>query len=788
MNVSPAVRTAVAGWLATMLASLTIFPLVQGQGWYLALAFIAALVSGAGLVVRRFTVSGVVVVGVQVVVWLVTLCAIFVPDVATFGVLPGPAALTAGQELFTEGITVMHRAAPPVPDTPGIVFVTTGGLSLVALLVDVIAVTLRRPAVAGLPLLAVYCVPAAVLQDGLDWSLFLFAAVGFLLLVAADSFDRVQAWGRVLSGAGGGSRWATSLDGARGIAAASLAAAIVVPFLLPGLGERSLTATGPGNGPGNGSVGIVNPLLNLRKDLEDPSDQVVITYTTSAANPQPLRLVVDDLFTGEAWEPSRSDVPHSQTPDSGPRLAPGLRSGVPIQVEHSTIKVGPLGQSYLPLPYPWQSVENLPARWYYDADTLNVVGDSVTAQNLQYTVEHYLVEPTPQELAQAPAPPASLANELSLPASTRGLITPTAQKHAGAGTKYEQARNLRDWLRGFTYTTQAPGDGSTDSGQDAIEAFLNARAGYCVHFASAMAVMARALGIPARVAVGFLPGTHNSDGSWTITMRDAHAWPELYFDGIGWLRFEPTPPVRSGGVGDVVANGATDPQTLPSGPSASAAVPSPSANSKLAKENAADSSSGAGTAQQSLWHRVLTLVPWPWLVAAGVVLLLAATPAAAAGLARRARWRRASTRQARAEAALEELSERLSDLGVPVSPSLTPRGLRQWLVGAEFVPTSQVDALDRLVAEVEAARYAPPGGPGPDAGELREDVREVSAVVADQLPPRRRRWARLVPATGLGVLTGAARTADSVAGNATRRVADQVGSEVRKLVGSDRDR
>src|SRR5205085_11715646 len=188
--------------------------------------FLSALVSGAGLVARRFPVSPPVVIGVQLVVWVAAVCAIFLPDTATLGLLPGPDATAAGQALFTQGVTIMHGAAPPVPDTAGVVFVTTTGLALVALVVDVIAVTVRRPAVAGLPLLAVYCVPAAVLPDGLDWTLFLFAAGGFLLLVAADSFDRVQAWGRVLSGAGGASassRWGTGLDGARGIAAGSLA-------------------------------------------------------------------------------------------------------------------------------------------------------------------------------------------------------------------------------------------------------------------------------------------------------------------------------------------------------------------------------------------------------------------------------------------------------------------------------------------------------------------------------------------------------------------------------------
>jgi hypothetical protein len=301
-----------------------------------------------------------------------------------------------------------------------------------------------------------------------------------------------------------------------------------------------------------------------------------------------------------------------------------------------------------------------------------------------------------------------------------------------------------------------------------------------------MAVMARALGIPARVAVGFLPGTPNEDGTRTVTLRDAHAWPELYFDGVGWVRFEPTPATRTGTVGDVVSTGPADAANATAGPSASVPVPSASGNSKLQKETQADTGSAGALAEASLWRRVLTAVPWPWMVAALVVLLLAASPAAAAAGARRARWRRASTRQARAEAALEELGERLSDLGVPVSPSLTPRGLRQWLVGAEYVPTSDTRSLDRLVGEVEAARYAPPGGAGMWAHELREDVRAVAAAVADQMPRGRRRRARLMPASGIAVLTGAARRADVAAERAGRRVVDQVSGEVRRVVGSGR--
>src|SRR3954454_21050157 len=319
-----------------MLASMTIFPLVQGGGWWLALGVVAAVVSGTGLLVRRFTSSPALVVAAQVAMWAVVMTVIFLPRQAYAGLLPGPDAIDKGRQLFDLGLRLMHRAAPPVDDTPGVIFVTAGGLTLVALLVDVLAVTLRRPAVAGLPLLAVYCVPAAVLPDGLPWPYFLLAALGFLVLVGVDSVDRVQAWGRVLgvgTRGGAGSTWTIGLDGARSIVVASLAAAVVLPILVPGLGERALTSGTGGGGKGRGSsaVTVINPFLALRQDLADQSDQPIITFTTTQTAPQPLRIVVDDDFTGDTWQPSRVQIQRTQRPQDGVSLAPGLDAGVPVQ-------------------------------------------------------------------------------------------------------------------------------------------------------------------------------------------------------------------------------------------------------------------------------------------------------------------------------------------------------------------------------------------------------------------------------------------------------------------------
>ncbi len=109
---------------------------------------------------------------------------------------------------------------------------------------------------------------------------------------------------------------------------------------------------------------------------------------------------------------------------------------------------------------------------------------------------------------------------------------------------------LQNWFRetgGFRYSlkTQAVG-----SGNPALLHFLfkgpGGRVGYCEQFATAYAVMARTLQIPARVAVGFLqPHQGRKPGEWVYKAHDLHAWPELYFQGSGWVRFEPTPGNRA---------------------------------------------------------------------------------------------------------------------------------------------------------------------------------------------------------------------------------------------------
>jgi transglutaminase-like putative cysteine protease len=780
-------RVALAGFAATMLAALTLAPLIQGLAWLVATFVVVALTAGVGASMRQVTGQALIVTAAELAMLVITLTALFARDSALWGVLPGPAAVDTLRGLLSQGLDITRHDSPPVDTTRGLLLLTAGGVGVIGLLVDLIAVTLRRPAAAGLPLLAVYCVPAAVLPDGLPWGYFLLCGAGYLVLVGADAGDRVRAWGRLLSGVPGDPEAGLGgpLSGARRVAVAGLVIAAAAPALVPGLGGRFLGhGSGSGTGQGRGTtISVVNPILNLRADLGSRSNQPVITYKTDVQNPQPLRIVTDDQFNGALWQPSTGSLARSQDVRTGLPSAPGLSPAVPASRHLANITIGALAQTYLPLPYPTTKVD-IEGLWLWDARTLNVVGEGMTTQNLRYAATYLVVAPTPEQLAAAGKAPADVvARYGALPKNLPAVIGRSARTVAGRGTSWEQAVKLQAWFRnggGFTYSEKAPGNARTDSGQDAVAAFLQARTGYCVQFASAMAVMARSLGIPARVAVGFLPGSTTDGRTYTITLRDAHAWPELYFEGVGWIRFEPTPATRTG----QPPAWTLPPQTIEPAPSASASAGAgPSAQpSAKPRPDLPDPRVGAaaGSAGPLQW---LKAIPWRVVGIVALVLLGLAAPRLATDLVRRRRWHRATTDVQRAEAAWEELRESLQDLGVGWAASWTPRALQLRLVSERELDPDRRSAMARLVGDLEHARYAPPGAPVRTAGELREDVRAVVSGVAVSVATGIRRRAAFFPASGVAVIAGLVRNVDAAASQAGAR-ASSLGSQVRRTVGA----
>ncbi|BFO20756.1 hypothetical protein SHKM778_71440 [Streptomyces sp. KM77-8] len=277
----------------------------------------------------------------------------------------------------------------------------------------------------------------------------------------------------------------------------------------------------------------MNPLVSLRNSLNVEEDRQVMSVRSELADVSDLylRIVSLDDFDGTTWKPSKRSI--TKVPDGVFPTPPGLGSDVGRTEFITTISTaGSFGQQWLPMPYPPSGV-SIRGDWRYEPVGMTLVGDhKQDTRNLTYEVRSLRVQPTAEQLAAVPEPPSALLREYTeLPDSLPGVVATTAREvTAGADTDYDRAVALQDYFTlngGFEYDTEV------DVGSDAqaIARFLRDKQGFCVHYSFAMASMARSLGIPARVAVGFAPGTPQADGTVAVGLRDAHAWPELYFEG-----------------------------------------------------------------------------------------------------------------------------------------------------------------------------------------------------------------------------------------------------------------
>ncbi|HKG50636.1 MAG TPA: DUF3488 and transglutaminase-like domain-containing protein [Actinomycetales bacterium] len=763
--------------LATLLTCWSLAPVIDGNTWLSAAILVILLVLATGAGLRALRLPPALILPGQLGVGVVALSAAFAGEVAIGGLLPGPAAVERLGQLVVDGADTINRYAAPVPETRGLVLIVSAGVLCIAALVDLLAVTLRSAAVAGLPLLALYAVPAGVVPGGLPWRYFVVAATGWLVLVAHDGSGRVLRWGRLLprwGDRGNGTRQTIGNDTSalaatgRRVGLAAVTLAVVVPTLVPALPEGLLVrgASG-GSGPSLNGLTVINPVLTLRDNLSPRQDVEVLRYRTEQPDVAPLRIITADNFDGESWEPRTTDVSRRQRASRGLPDPPGLTDAVPRATYSMHVEVGDmLNQDFLPMPYPARKVD-IDGAWLYDAASLNVIGDGETVRGKQYDVEYLAVRPTVTQLEQAPAPDRNVVETYtrlprSLPQSVREVAREVT---AGADNPYRKAMALQDWFRtggDFLYSTQAP----SDSGGDAVADFLVDRKGFCIQFASAMAVMSRSLGIPARIGVGFLPGTPDADRTYTVKLTDAHAWPELYFAGVGWVRFEPTPASRTGSPPQwAQPQGGAASQPSSSAPSASAAptdgtdtlsdAARRAQRADAAEQRAAADTSGGLTTSEPV-------LPVPWKPVGVVLVLLAAiavTPVSA-WLGRRRRRRAARDVQARVEAGWADLREGVQDLGVPLRSGVTPRQLDAELAAAVGLTGPPREALSRITRTVEQSRYAPVL---PDPERLDEDVRAVLAAVAASRTRGVRVRARVLPRSGANrVRTGVGTVAGRV--------------------------
>lgn len=768
------VRMPLAAAFATVTAAICLGTVFLSGAWFLPTVIGVLFVAVGCELARRLAATRATVPVGGLAALAAYLLLRYGHEQAIGGVLPWTESVERLGRLAELGRRDINRYAAPVGVSAGIELLTVAGVGLVAVAVDTLAVTWRRAALAGLPLLVLYTVPTALAPQGVGWVAFTLAGIAFLTLLLAESHDRVGRWGRsmdrvVRSGHGPAPETAPLGQVGRRVGATALGLALVVPAVLPDLTLSSfgLGTGGFGRGGDGRKVTVINPILRLGDNLRQGQNTPLIRYR---GQPTYLRLVGLDTFTGDTWAPSDLKVSTAKNNvEDGLAPAPGLGAAVPTVKRSYRIQVFDLDQRWLPLPYPTTRVRDIDGTWLYDSATFNVFGQNSSTRQLSYRVRAIEVSPTAAQLAAAPASvPRSLRRYLQLPDDLDPVIAATAgQVTKGETTAYGRAVALQDWLRdpaNFTYSQTVDATGAGDgNGGAAITSFLRGRRGYCVQFASTMAVMARQLGIAARVGVGFTAGQRQPDGSYLVRAHNAHAWPELYFQSVGWVRFEPTP----GGPASPTKPAYTErpePGTTPTdqpGPSASAPAGAGNGQTRggspnrdradvLAERPAGGGGIGAGPVR-------VPVVPF---VAGLAVLVLLAVPAATRILLRRRRWRGATSPAEQALAAWADLQDSLVDHGYPWDPSDPPRRGAARLTQRRRLAGAAAEALARLAAAAEQARYAPRMSA---VGELRRDVDTVRVALSAGAS-RPERWrARLLPRSTRGtVATVASRLADGL--------------------------
>ncbi len=762
-------RLTIASALATTAASFALIPVVQGGGWWwagLGATLVAALV---GTLTRVRKIPAVLCLLAGLVAECLYLNALFAGSQSWRGFIPTGRSLRAVGVLIRGATTEMAKYAPPVQARLGMSLVIAAGIAVTAVVTDLIAVRLQRPALAGLPLLVLFCVPLTTSADTHGFGsafVFCLAMAGYLTLLAADGKSRLRVWGQIVRRYDYDDDEApppdTRLIGAAGrrLGFTAVILAVCVPLLLPGLRHHPLFGnSGTGHG-GSAPLSLPEPLVQLNRQLRAHSPQTVLTYHSTAQLPPYLQVYVLGRLGTATWSlaPPGRTVPLG----SGPLPpVPGLRTGSKAVTVLETISLGstltsaPQTLAYLPLPYPSRTIQ-VNGDWRVDDNTLTAVTVGTRLAGLQYSVSSLALDPSQATLNQVTGPTAAVAGYLEYPQAFASLRRLARHITVGAPTPYDKAVALQNWFRkpgNFTYTLKV----SPSQTPDALINFLTkSKKGYCQQFAFGMAVLARLLNIPSRVVVGYTQGSPIGHGNWRVTTSDAHAWPELYFQGAGWLRFEPTPSASPGHPGQATAvppiytapksgnvsrNGRHASHSPSPEPTGQAGRRGPNKGNLDKLRHLSVPQSGGGAVRQHHQSR-----PPVGPIALVVLGLLVVTPGAARPITRRVRWLRASGDAERAHAAWLGLRDDLADHRIGSRPSETPRALAGRLRVDLHLTPIEGDALDRIVHAEERAGYAPSAA---DSALLHDDVRMLRSAMARACPILDRAAAVFAPASVL---------------------------------------
>ncbi len=679
---------------------------------------------------RRLRAPVGVGLAVHLVVGAVLLTVQFAPGTHLLG-LPTPDTAHALGRAIESSFAEFSELVAPVPPRDGFLVVIAAGLWIFAAFLDIAAERFHGTVQAAVPHTTVFVTVGVLARSsGRTLAVALFGT-GLLLYAVTQvgSAAAAQRWvdgheRRGVRAFAGRSAVVGALALVAGIAVAPLVAVDRPPVDLRELGR------------GDGPRTVVSPFVGLRSLLGQRSDQVV--FTVEADEPAYWRLTALEKFDEgrHIWVSSGSySAVRERLPDGGASRVPGA-------VLRQRVEVRGLGGLWLPGAYVPNRIEADRPVSYDQASASIIRRDEDDGDGLTYVLESTL--PDFGVLGRGVQPRGDHAagvSDVHLQVPDLGIEVTDVLAAATSGETEDHARllALQDWFRSrFAYDESV--DYTTES--DPLAAFLAQRRGFCQQFSSAFALMARALGYPSRVAVGFTPGDADGKGKepgttrFTVRGRHAHAWPEVHLAGIGWVPFEPTP--QRGDPQGVEHTGVAPAQAAP--------PPDQATTTTTAGDDERPATTAARTPGTSLPDRAApgrdaasgdgSNAAEPWV-------LLALVPIALGALAVAARRRRRGTAPggpARSEVAgaWHRALRALRRSGLRPRSSETPEEFARRTaaaferVGAELPPHVRDGLAAAAVALAELARLETRArfGPGAPSNEERDGASAAASAVA----------------------------------------------------------
>lgn len=538
-------------------------------------------------------------------------------------------------------------------------------------------------------------------------------------------------------------------DGKRGPAsvarlggAVALAAVVIGSLVgprLPGAEEASAWIELDGNA--NKTRVVVSPHVKLKARLVEQTDLEL--FQVSADRPSFWRIAGLDTYEKDTWRVS------GQFKNEDGRL-PGVQLGGPRIDITQSYSIKALSAIWLPAAFPPVEIQdaNIDVTWNTENGSLAVRNDVENSDGVSYTVLSSVPSFSAQELRQASdfVPDDIKERYLPLPDLPNEVADLARQITENEATTFDKMLALQNHFRGYDYSIDlSPREG------DPILQFLNERVGFCQQFSGTFALMARSLGIPARVATGFTWGdeigqTETGQTIYSVTGRHTHAWPEVYFDGLGWVPFEPTPGRGLPDAFDYTGipgqqDGGTSPGVPAELPEANTQAPTvetipstPPTSAPPAEAEAEATAAGAAEPSENPIVRFFGWLfsKWEWILGlAAIVAYLIGLPLYHK-LRRKRRRESARSNAEQVETAWAEAVEVLEfGFDIQRSESETRTEFAHRLADDQRVPDN---ALDELANSTTIARFHPVGVTSEQASSALHQADRVNQQVIERLP------------------------------------------------------